>query len=245
MGWMHDTLDYFSKEPVYRRHHHDRLTFGLLYAFSENFILPLSHDEVVYGKGSLIRKMPGDRGAQFANLRSLFAWMWAHPGRDLLFMGGELAQDQEWSHDRSLDWHLLQYPEHLGVQSLVRRLNRIMVERRALWDRDFDASGFRWIDASDADQNVLSFCRFSADGSDVVACVANLSGAHRGGYRIGLPRGGRWVELLDSSRTEFGGWTDGPGRGEAWTEGIPWHGLDQSLTLDLQPLSVVWLGSAG
>jgi 1,4-alpha-glucan branching enzyme len=241
MGWMHDTLDYFSKEPVYRRHHHDRLTFGLLYAFSENFILPLSHDEVVHGKGSLLRKMPGDRGAQFANLRALLAWMWAHPGRELLFMGGELAQDQEWSHDRSLDWHLLDYPEHRGVQALVRRLNQNLHDQPALWERDFDASGFRWIDASDADQNVLSFARFSTDGSNAVVCVANLSGARRGAYRIGVPRAGRWVELLDTTRAEFGGWVDEPARDDIWTEPIPWHGLDQSLALDLQPVSVVWL----
>ncbi len=241
MGWMHDTLDYFSKEPVYRRHHHDRLTFGLLYAFSENFILPLSHDEVVHLKGSLEAKMPGDRGAKFANLRSLYAWMWAHPGRQLLFMGGEFGQTSEWSHDRSLDWHLLDYPEHHGIQSLVRRLNQVMRDEPALWEKDFDGSGFGWIDANGADQNVLSFARFSADGSRSLVCVANLSGAHRGGYRIGMPRAGRWREVVDTSRVEYGGWKHWPGRAELWTEPIGWHGHDQSVALELEPLSVVWL----
>ncbi|HVL26785.1 MAG TPA: 1,4-alpha-glucan branching protein GlgB, partial [Acidimicrobiales bacterium] len=243
MGWMHDTLDYFSKEPVYRRHHHDRLTFGLLYAFSENFILPLSHDEVVHLKGSLLAKMPGDWGAKFANLRALFAWMWAHPGRPLVFMGGEIGQSSEWDHDRSVDWHLLEYPEHQGVQELVRQLNRLARDEPALWQQDFDGHGFRWIDASDADQNVLSFARFAPDGPPIV-CVANLSGAQRGGYRIGLPREGRWAELLDTSRAEFGGWREGEA-GELWSEPIPWHGMDQSVSLDLQPLSVVWLGARG
>ncbi|HEX6595950.1 MAG TPA: 1,4-alpha-glucan branching protein GlgB, partial [Acidimicrobiales bacterium] len=243
MGWMHDTLDYFSKEPVYRRHHHDHLTFGLLYAFSENFILPLSHDEVVHLKGSLLGKMPGDWGTKFANLRALFGWMWAHPGRQLLFMGGELAQSSEWNHDRSLDWHVLDHPEHRGVQSLVRHVNRVSRQEPALWQRDFDGSGFRWIDASDADQNVLSFARFATDGPPVV-CVANLSGSHRGGYRIGVPQPGRWVELLDTSRTTFGGWQEGEA-GDVWSEDIPWHGMDQSVALDLQPMSVIWLGARG
>jgi 1,4-alpha-glucan branching enzyme len=243
MGWMHDTLSYFSKEPVHRRHHHHQLTFGLLYAFSENFILPLSHDEVVHLKGSLLTKMPGERAAKFANLRALLAWMWSHPGRQLLFMGGELAQEHEWNHDRSLDWHLLDQPDHRGVQELVRHLNRTMLERPALWERDFDGSGFRWIDASDADQNVLSFARFSADGNGCVVCVANLSGARRGGYRVGVPRPGGWAEVLDTSRSEFGGWQGDPPRGWLEAESIAWHGLDQSVVLDLHPLSVVWLAN--
>jgi 1,4-alpha-glucan branching enzyme len=259
MGWMHDTLQYFSKEPVHRMHHHHQLTFGLLYAFSENFILPLSHDEVVHGKGSLLNKMPGDRDSQLANLRSLLAWMWAHPGRQLLFMGGEIAQEREWSHDRSLDWHLLEHAQHAGVQSLVRTLNQVMAGEPALWERDFDGSGFRWIDASAAEQNVLSFARFSADGRRCLVCVANLSGVRRGGYRIGLPSmrsgtqpamhsgtqpvTGQWRELLDTSRSQFGGWLEGPGRGELEAEPIPWHGLDQSIALDLEPLSVVWFGA--
>jgi len=243
MGWMHDTLDYFAKEPVYRRHHHDHLTFGLLYAFSENFILPLSHDEVVHLKGSLLGKMPGERASKFANLRALLGWMWAHPGRQLLFMGGEIAQSSEWDHDRSIDWHLLDYPEHRGVQSLVRELNRVSRSEPALWRQDFDGSGFRWIDASDADQNVLSFARFAADCPPVV-CVANLSGAHRGGYRIGVPRAGRWAEVLDTSRAAYGGWREGE-PGDLRTEDIPWHGMDQSVSLDLQPMSVVWLGARG
>jgi 1,4-alpha-glucan branching enzyme len=243
MGWMHDTLQYFSKEPVYRRHHHHQLTFGLLYAFSENFVLPLSHDEVVHGKGSLVGKMPGDRYTQLANLRALLGWMWAHPGSRLLFMGGELAQVQEWSHDRSLDWHLLDDPGHAGVQALVRALNQLAVSHPAIWELEYDAAGFRWIDANDADQNVLSFARFSADGERVVVCVANLSGLHRGGYRIGVPRPGRWEQVLDTSSPAFGG--DGPEAvDDRWTEPVPWHGLPQSLALDLAPFSVVWLSSA-
>ncbi|HJV08685.1 MAG TPA: 1,4-alpha-glucan branching protein GlgB, partial [Acidimicrobiales bacterium] len=169
MGWMHDTLTYFSKEPVHRRHHHQQLTFGLLYAFSENFCLPISHDEVVHGKGSLINKMPGDKGAKLANLRALLAWMWAHPGKQLLFMGCEIGQEREWSHDRSLDWDLLGDPGHRGVQALVRELNRLYKNEPALWERDFEGSGFEWIDANDADQNVLSFVRYSADRSRALA----------------------------------------------------------------------------
>ena len=149
LGWMHDTLDYFSRAPVHRKHHHGQLTFGLLYAFSENFILPLSHDEVVHGKGSLLTKMPGDRWQQLANLRALLGHMWAHPGKKLLFMGGELAQEQEWSHDRSLDWHLLERPEHAGIQALVRDLNHAYRAQPALWERDFDPGGFTWLEADD------------------------------------------------------------------------------------------------
>ncbi len=243
MGWMHDTLGYFAHDPVHRSYHHHELTFGLLYAFSENFVLPLSHDEVVHGKGSLLGKMPGDRYMQLANLRALLGWMWAHPGSRLLFMGGELAQPQEWSHDRSLDWHLLVEPGHAGVQALVRRLNDLAVNLPAIWELEYDAAGFRWIDANDADQNVLSFARFSADGSRVLVCVANLSGLHRGGYRIGLPRPGRWEQVLDTASSVFGG--DGPEAvDDRWSEAVSWHGLPQSLALDLSPFSVVWLSSA-
>jgi len=233
MGWMHDTLRYFSTDPVHRKHHHDQLTFGLLYAFSENFVLPLSHDEVVHGKGSLVGKMPGDAPAQIAHLRTLLAWMWAHPGRTLLFMGGELAQWREWSHDASVEWHLLDEPAHRGVQDLVRALNRVARDEPALWERDFDQSGFRWIDADDADHNVYAFARFDASGKRVVVCVANLADAAWSPYRVGLPRGGLWVELLD---------TAGPSRvGAIHTEPVPWNGLPQSVALDLSPLEVIWL----
>ncbi len=232
MGWMHDTLSYFSKEPIYRRHHHHQLTFGLLYAFSENFVLPLSHDEVVHGKGSLLNKMPGDKGSKLANLRALLAWMWAHPGKQLLFMGGEIAQEREWSHDRSLDWGLLADPGHAGVQALVRELNRIYRDEPALWERDFDSSGFEWIDANDADQNVLSFVRCSADRARVLACVANLSGTDRPGYRIGVPEGGAWEVVLDTTMVNGGVRT-----ADDWC----WHGFDHSTTIDLPALSVVWL----
>src|SRR5258708_38608281 len=183
MGWMHDTLGYFSHDPVFRRYHHGELTFGLLYAWSEHFILPLSHDEVVHGKGSLLAKMPGDPWRRRANLRALRAWMWAHPGKQLLFMGGELAQEREWSHDRELDWHLLESPEHAGVQRLVADLNRAYSEAPALWQLDGSPDGFAWIDAGNADQNVLSFFRPDAEGRPGLVCVVNLSPTVREGFR--------------------------------------------------------------
>ena len=240
MGWMHDTLDYFSRESVYRRFHHNELTFGLLYAFSENFMLPLSHDEVVHGKGSLLNKMPGDRWQKAANLRSLFGWMWAHPGKQLLFMGDEIAQSAEWSHDRSIDWHLLEFPEHRGVQQLVRSLNAEYRETPALWHRDFTPDGFRWIDASDVDSNVLSFLRIADEPAPPLACIANLSPVSRQAYRVGLPRGGEWREVLNTDAAEFGGSGAGNG-GAVWAGDAPWHGLDHSAEVMLPPLSVLWL----
>ena len=264
MGWMHDTLDYFSREAVHRRFHHHQLTFGLLYAFTENFVLPLSHDEVVHGKRSLLAKMPGDRWQQLANLRSLYGWMWAHPGRQLLFMGGELAQEREWSHDASLDWHLLAVPGHAGIQRLVRELNRISAAEPALWERDFVPEGFRWIDANDSDQNVLSFARFSTGAQRVLVCVANLSPVPRTMYRLGVPTGGQWVEVLNTDDVRFGGSdfagvagaapaaptghrdasaadTSDTDRVARIAEPAPWHGLPHSLLLDLPPLGVLWL----
>jgi len=245
MGWMHDTLDYFHHEPVHRRYHHHELTFGMLYAFTENFVLPLSHDEVVHGKGSLLQKMPGDRWQQLANLRTLLAWMWAHPGKKLLFMGAEMAQDREWAHDRSLDWHLLQHPSHEGVDKLLKTLNLLYRERPALWEQDFEWTGFSWIDANDTDQNVLSFLRhpIDRDSGKPLACIANLSPLPREGYRIGVPRGGWWREVLNTDATDF--WGSGVVNGGAMADGYGWHGHDQSLALTLPPLAVVWLEPEG
>jgi 1,4-alpha-glucan branching enzyme len=240
MGWMHDTLEYFTKDPIYRRYHQGEITFGLLYAFFENFILPLSHDEVVHGKGSLLDKMPGDRWQKAANLRALLAWMWAHPGKQLLFMGGEFGQSAEWHHDRSLDWHLLQYPEHHGVSELVKALNTAYRAEPALWERDFSGEGFSWIDLGDVDGNVLSFLRFSADGQRVLACVANLAPVVRAGYRVGLPRPGGWREVLNTDAACFAG--SGAGNG-GWVsaDAVPWHGQGWSAELTLPPLGVLWL----
>jgi 1,4-alpha-glucan branching enzyme len=243
MGWMHDTLRYFSKDPIHRRYHHNDLTFGLLYAWTENFILPLSHDEVVHGKGSLLDKMPGDRWQQLANLRTLLGWMWAHPGKNLLFMGAELAEDREWAHDRSLDWHLLDEPGHRGIQRLVRDINRMAAAHPALWARDITPEGFSWIDANDAENSVLSFLRFApADegGVDVVACVANLTPVPRRDYRVGLPRPGRWTELLNTDAEEYGG--SGVGNGGVVDATLEtWHGQEASVCLTLPPLAVLWL----
>ena len=239
MGWMNDTLTYFAKDPVHRRFHHHELTFALLYAFQENFVLPLSHDEVSHGKGSLLEKMPGDRWAKFANLRALLAWMWAHPGRQLLFMGGEFGQSGEWNHDQSLDWHLLAYPEHAGMQRLVATLNGVYRDQPALWERDFDWTGFGWLDADDAEHSVLSFLRHNADGSRQLACVANLTPVVRDAYRIGLPAGGRWVEVLNTDAREFAG--SGLGNQTVHADGGPWQNQDHSATLTLPPLAVLWL----
>jgi 1,4-alpha-glucan branching enzyme len=240
MGWMHDTLDYFQREPVHRRFHHHQLTFSLMYAFSENFVLPLSHDEVVHGKRSLLAKMPGDRWQQRANLRALYAYMWAHPGKKLLFMGGELAQEREWSHDESLDWHLLERAGHAGVQALVRDLNRIYVSEPALYQVDFDPAGFQWIEPNDADANVLAFARLPRGGGRPLVCVCNLSPVPREGYRLGLPRAGRWRELLNTDSTFYGG-SDVGNLGAISAEPVPWHEQPQSAELRLPPLAVVWL----
>jgi len=243
LGWMHDTLGYFHHDPIHRRYHHNQLTFGLLYAFGENFTLPLSHDEVVHGKSSLMGRMPGDRWQQFSNLRSLLAWMWAHPGKQLLFMGGEIAQTQEWSHNRSLDWHLLDSEEHRGVRDLVAALNRAYLDEPALWERDFEAEGFSWIDASDPDNNVITFVRFSSDGRRRLACLANLSALPRHDYRVGLPAPGRWREVLNTDDLSYGGSGVRSGQ-EFFTEDVPFHGFDHSLELSLPPLGVVWLANA-
>jgi 1,4-alpha-glucan branching enzyme len=239
MGWMHDTLEYFTKDPVYRRFSHHQLTFSLMYAFSENFILPLSHDEVVHGKRSLLEKMPGDRWQRFANLRALYGYMWAHPGKQLLFMGQEFAQEREWDYDRSLDWHLLEQRDHSGVQALVRELNRVYRAEPALWERDGDGEGFRWLEANDADANVVAFVRLGRSGREVV-CVCNFSPVVRSGYRVGLTRGGRWRELLNTDAADFGGSDVGNG-GVVAAEPVPWHDQANSALLTLPPLSVLWL----
>ena len=241
MGWMHDTLGYFQQDSIYRRYHHHELTFSLMYAFSENFILPLSHDEVVHGKGSLYSKMAGiDKWQKLANLRALYAYMWAHPGKKLLFMGSEIAQEQEWSYERSLDWHLLEQPSHAGIQALVRDLNRIYKDEPALWEVDSDPTGFWWLEPNDADSNVLAFARASKDGERVVVFAANLSPVPREGYRLGLPRSGRWKEALNTDSQFYGGGDVG-NLGGLEPEPIPWHSQPVSALVTLPPLAAVWL----
>jgi 1,4-alpha-glucan branching enzyme len=241
MGWMHDSLTYMSKEPVHRSYHHGQLTFSMIYAYSENYVLPISHDEVVYGKGSLLRKMPGDRWQQLANLRAYLAYMWAHPGKQLLFMGSEFGQDAEWAESRSLDWWHLDDPAHRGVLQLVTDLNSRYKETAALWSQDVDPAGFQWIDANDASGNVLSFLRFSrpGEGAPALACVANFAGSPHQGYRIGLPRPGRWREVLNTDAEGYGGSGVGNLGGIEAVE-QPWHGQPFSATLAAPPLGTVW-----
>ncbi len=240
MGWMHDTLLYFSKDPVHRRFHHDLLTFGLLYAWSENFILPLSHDEVVHGKRALLSKMPGDRWQQFANLRALYAYMWAHPGKKLLFMGGEFGQWDEWDADHSLDWHVLQGEEHRGLQSLVRDLNRIYRAEPALWEADAEPAGFQWLDVHAADDNALAFARYAPSTGRGLVCVCNFSPVPRVGYRVGVPRPGFYRELLNTDSTLYAG-SDMGNRGGVQAESHPWRDLPYSASVTLPPLATVWL----
>jgi 1,4-alpha-glucan branching enzyme len=240
LGWMHDTLEYFAKEPVHRRYHHHELTFSMMYAYSENFVLPLSHDEVVHGKGSLLGRMPGDRWQRFANLRALYGYMWAHPGKKLLFMGGEFGQEGEWRHDGSLDWHLLEDTDHAGVQRLVADLNALYREHRALWAADASPEGFWWLEPNDAEQSVLAWVRADPERDDLVVCVANLTPVPREGYRIGLPRSGRWREALNTDSAFYGG-SDIGNLGAVEAEPIGWHHQSCSATVTLPPLSVVWL----
>jgi 1,4-alpha-glucan branching enzyme len=244
MGWMHDTLSYFQQDPIYRRWHHHELTFSLVYAFSENYILPLSHDEVVHGKGSMPEKMGGaDAWQKLANLRALYAYMWAHPGKKLLFMGLEFGQWQEWSHERSLDWHLLEDPLHSGVQGLVRDLNRAYQDHPALWQLDHEPAGFYWIEANDAANNVIAFCRAGegdVEERDLVVCVMNMSPVPRPNYRLGLPRAGRWIEAVNTDSTYYGGSDQGNYGGvEAEAEG--WHDQPFSAEVTLPPLGALWL----
>jgi len=239
MGWMHDTLDYFEHEPTHRSYHHDKLTFGLTYAFSERFVLPLSHDEVVHLKKALLSKMPGDPWQKFANLRALYAHMWAHPGKKLLFMGAELAQWKEWSEEVPLDWPLLDHDTHLGIQRLIRDLNRIYRERAALWVADHEPSKFRWIAADDNQHSVISYIRFATD-DDYLVCVANLTPVPREQYRIGVPKAVRHDEVLNTDAEVYGG--SGVGNlGAVEPSNESSHGFGASLVLTLPPLSVVWL----
>jgi 1,4-alpha-glucan branching enzyme len=238
MGWMHDRLEYFARDPVHRRWHQDRLTFRGLYANSEHFALPLSHDEVVHGKGSLLSKMPGDAWQQFANLRLLLGDQFAQPGKKLLFMGGEFAQGREWSHERSLDWHLLADARHRGVQRWVRDLNTLYRGEPALHERDADPAGFEWVDCSDASQSVVSLLRLGSDPKRAVLFVFNYTPVPRADYRIGVPWGGRWSEVLNSDASLYGG--SGQGNlGGADAAPTPTHGRSHSITIGLPPLGVV------
>ncbi len=240
MGWMHDMLDYFSLDPVHRKYHQEKLTFGLVYAFSENFVLVLSHDEVVHGKGALLAKMPGDDWQKFANLRALYGYMYGHPGKKMLFMGGEFGQWAEWNHDTSLSWHLLQYDPHAGLRRYVRDLNQLYLSEPALHQVDFDWAGFQWIDFSDAEQSVISFLRRSRDQADCILCIGNLTPVPRHGYRIGVPTPGRYRELLNSDAAVYGGSNQGNG-GVVQAEAIPCHGLPFSLSLTLPPLGILFI----
>jgi len=240
MGWMHDTLVYFSNDPVHRKYHHNQITFSLLYAFTENFILPFSHDEVVHGKRSLLDKMPGDSWQKFANLRLLYAYMYAHPGKKLLFMGDEFAQWNEWNCYESIDWHLAQWDDHRHIQRAVADLNRVYRETPAFYEIDFAWEGFDWIDSHDSEQSTLSFVRRGRDPNDFVVCVFNCTPVRREGYRVGVPAAGTYREIFNSDSEYYGGSNAG-NNGRVPTDAIPWQGKDHSLLLTLPPLAGIYL----
>ncbi|MFG1792973.1 1,4-alpha-glucan branching protein GlgB [Nocardia sp. NPDC049149] len=239
MGWMHDTLGFLARDPIHRSWHHNEITFSLVYAWSENFVLPISHDEVVHGKGTLWTRMPGDDFAKAAGVRALLAYMWAHPGKQLLFMGQEFGQFREWSHDRGLDWAELENPLHQGITTVVRDLNTVYRDRPAFWTQDTTPGGYSWIEANDQANNVLAFLRYGSDGS-VVACVFNFSGSVHGEYRVGLPFAGQWTEILNTDAAEYGG--SGIGNmGAVKATDESWHGRPASAAIALAPNSAVWL----
>jgi len=244
MGWMHDTLKYFQTDPLFRGGNHNALTFGLVYAWSENFILPLSHDEVVHMKGSLLNKMPGSVEQKVANLRALYSYMWAHPGKKLLFMGGEFGQWREWTETESLDWHLIEEPQHAGLQKLLRDLNRIYGKRACLWEADGEPAGFAWIDVDNAAQNVVAFRRISPTTGAEIICVYNFSAVVIENYRLGLPRAGKYKPLLNTDSESYGGGNSGSSKRIA-AEAIPSHGLKNSAVITLPPLAGLWFENAG
>jgi 1,4-alpha-glucan branching enzyme len=240
MGWMHDTLKYFQTEPLFRKYQHGSLTFSIWYAFTENFVLPISHDEVVHGKGSLIGKMSGDDWQKFANLRLLLGYMWTHPGKKLLFMGCEFGQVREWTHDSSLEWHVLQYPQHAGVQHWMRDLNNFYKQTPSLWELDFSADGFQWIDCNNGDMSVLIYLRKGKRPGDVTLVALNFTPVPRNNYQIGVPRGGKWRERLNSDAQDY--WGGGIGNfGVIEASPLPSHGHFHSLNLRLPPLGVLIL----
>jgi 1,4-alpha-glucan branching enzyme len=240
MGWMHDTLEYFKKEPVYRRYHQNELTFSMVYAFTEQFMLPISHDEVVHGKGSVLGRMPGDEWQRFANLRSLYGFMFTHPGSKLLFMGCDIGQSEEWNFQHSLDWHLLQYAPHSGLQELIKSLNKLYRKEPALYKQNYRAEGFEWIDFSDNNQSVISFIRKSGNQADDLVVVCNLTPMTRKNYRIGSPDAGSWKIILNTDDKHYFG--SGTVRKKTFkSEPVETHGRKQSLNLDLPPMAVICL----
>jgi 1,4-alpha-glucan branching enzyme len=238
MGWMNDSLRYMARDPIHRPYHHNEMTFGLTYAFSESFVLPLSHDEVVHGKGSLLARMPGDNWQKFANLRAYFAFMWTHPGKKLLFMGGEFAQPAEWDHDSSLDWQLLENPLHAGVQRLVRDLNRLYRSIPALHERDCEAEGFEWIVADDSHNSVFAWLRRGCDGSGLVVVVVNFSPVPREAFRLGVPAPGIYTERLNTDSRHYGGSNVG-NEGGVQAQTSASHGQPYSLSINLPPLAAL------
>jgi 1,4-alpha-glucan branching enzyme len=239
MGWMHDTLDYFQKDPIYRRYHHNQMTFSMIYAFNENFVLSLSHDEVVHGKGSLMGKMPGDWWQKFANLRLIWGYQYAHPGKKLNFMGSEIGQWTEWNEDTSLDWHLLTMPTHQKLQSWIRDLNKMYKEEPALYEVDFSEDGFRWIEANDADNSVFSFVRYAKDRREFVIAVSNFTPVPRENYRVGVPEAGYYAEILNSDSDHYGGGNVG-NEGGVHSDAVAWQNFDQSINITVPPLAIVF-----
>ncbi|HVH25446.1 MAG TPA: 1,4-alpha-glucan branching protein GlgB [Vicinamibacterales bacterium] len=240
MGWMHDMLQYVHEDPVHRRWHHNLVTFSMLYAFTENFILPFSHDEVVHGKASMLDKIPGDAWQKYATLRTLYGYMFAHPGKKLLFMGNEFGQWREWNHDRSLDWHLLDDPSHAALRLWIQDLNSLYIGERPLYECDFDPTGFRWVDCNDNENSVVSVIRYARDRRDYLVHVFNFTPVPRAEYRIGVPEAGYYAELLNSDAAVYGGGNIGNGGG-LWSEPVPAHGFDQSLRLKVPPLGCLYL----